>query len=100
MGHKSVLSLLVFVLTATGFSITLFAQVTDLEKQSWIHGSANCTENNEPGLQILKFNETTYILRQNKCLNYEAPFLYLFVGTNRALLVDTGAEALTDLFPL
>jgi len=80
--------------------IPSFGQDLDLEKQNWIHGSLNCNQNKDDALQVLKFNETTYILRQNKCLNYEAPFLYLFVGSEKALLVDTGAEAPDQAFPL
>jgi hydroxyacylglutathione hydrolase len=40
------------------------------------------------------------ILRQNKAVNYEAPFLYLLFGNDRALLVDTGATPEPELFPL
>ena len=82
------------------FGTVLFGQGVDLEKQEWIHGSLNCAQSQDPGLQIMKYNETTYILRQNKCLNYEAPFLYLFVGSEKALLLDTGAEAPDQSFPL
>jgi glyoxylase-like metal-dependent hydrolase (beta-lactamase superfamily II) len=34
----------------------------------------------------------TFILRQSKCFSYEAPFLYLFFGAQRAILFDTGAS--------
>lgn len=40
------------------------------------------------------------MLRQNKCLNYEAPFLFLLVGEQQALLLDTGATADSVTFPL
>lgn len=75
------------------------AQV-DLGKYHWRHGSNNCPENKDPGMEVVRYDPTTYILRQNKCLHYEAPFLYLFVGSERAVLVDTGAEAPVRLFPL
>ena len=81
------------------FSVVAFAQKIDLEKQLWIHGSLNCGQNKEGGLQVLKYDQTTYIMRQNKCLNYEAPFLYLFIGSSKAVLVDTGAET-DESFPL
>jgi hydroxyacylglutathione hydrolase len=58
----------------------------------WNHGSANCGTNTDPALQVHAFREDTYILRQNKCHNYEAPFLYLLLGKAKALLVDTGAD--------
>ena len=37
----------------------------------WMHGSADC--------------------RQNKCRTFEAPFIYLLIGTRSALSLDTGA---------
>jgi hydroxyacylglutathione hydrolase len=36
---------------------------------------------------------STVVLRQHIELNHEAPFLYLLFGTERALLLDTGATA-------
>jgi hydroxyacylglutathione hydrolase len=78
----------------------LSAQSIDLEKIQWIHGSESCSQIKEAGLQVIRYDATTYIIRQNKCLNYEAPFLYLFIGLEKALLVDTGAEASDAAFPL
>ena len=40
------------------------------------------------------------MLRQSKALAYEAPFLYLLFGTERAVLRDTGATANPGTFPL
>jgi hydroxyacylglutathione hydrolase len=80
--------------------IVMSGQNKNLESQAWIHGSADCQQNKDGGLQVLKYDPSTYIIRQNKCLNYEAPFLYLFIGIDRALLLDTGAEAPDDAFPL
>ncbi|HEX8138510.1 MAG TPA: MBL fold metallo-hydrolase [Pyrinomonadaceae bacterium] len=58
----------------------------------WIHGSADCAANADPPLQVHQFDENTFILRQNKCLNGEGPFLYLLLGESRALLLDSGAR--------
>lgn len=55
----------------------------------WITGGPNCIE--VPDFQIHEYNPDFYILRQSGCLHYEKPFLYLFIGSARALLVDTGA---------
>ena len=58
----------------------------------WIHGSADCAANADPPLQTHQFDENTFILRQNKCLNGEGPFLYLLLGESKALLFDSGAR--------
>jgi hydroxyacylglutathione hydrolase len=57
----------------------------------WIHGTPDCALVPDPPFQVHAFDKDTYILRQSKCLNFEAPFLYLLFGTERALLLDTGA---------
>lgn len=66
----------------------------------WIHGSANCQQNQDPWIQVFAFDDDTFILRQNKCTSYEAPFMYLLFGMNRALLLDTGARKEQNIFPL
>ena len=58
---------------------------------AWITGGPNCLE--VPDWQIHEYNSTFYILRESGCTNYEKPFLYLILGRDRALLVDTGAGA-------
>ena len=57
----------------------------------WIHGSADCTTNSDPAIEVFAFDESTYVLRQNKCLSYEAPFMFVIVGADRVLVLDTGA---------
>jgi len=71
-----------------------------LKDQSWIYGSKNCENNNDQSIQVVKYNSNTWILRQNKCTNYEAPFMFLFFGDDKALLMDTGATKEEDVFPL
>ena len=61
----------------------------------WIHG--------EPGealIQTHAYDEHTYLLRQSKTVTFEAPFLYLLFGNDRAILFDTGATKEPDRFPL
>jgi glyoxylase-like metal-dependent hydrolase (beta-lactamase superfamily II) len=41
---------------------------------------------------IQEYNPTFFILRQSGCTNFEKPFLYLILGTEKALLWDTGAR--------
>jgi hydroxyacylglutathione hydrolase len=58
---------------------------------TWITGGPNCLE--VPDWQIHEYNPSFYILRESGCTNYEKPFLFLFLGRDRALLIDTGAGA-------
>ncbi|OLP57288.1 MBL fold metallo-hydrolase, partial [Salmonella enterica subsp. enterica serovar Javiana] len=66
----------------------------------WIHGSVSAKHNTDPDLQVHWHDPHTAILRQNKAIDYEAPFLFLLFGNDRALLLDTGATAGPELFPL
>jgi hydroxyacylglutathione hydrolase len=59
----------------------------------WMHGAARCDQSTDAELQVHAYNSTTYILRQDKCRTFEAPFIYLLLGLERALLLDTGATA-------
>jgi hydroxyacylglutathione hydrolase len=51
----------------------------------------NCGMPGEPAIQVHAYDESTVILRQSKTATYEAPFMYLLFGDERALLLDTGA---------
>lgn len=51
-------------------------------------------------LHVHAYTEDTLILRQHKSVHFEAPFLFLLFGSDRALLLDTGATADPDAFPL
>jgi hydroxyacylglutathione hydrolase len=63
-----------------------------LSEAKWIHGSADCRQNTDSPFQVQRLDENTLILRQNKCTNFEGPFLYLLFGAQEALLMDTGAR--------
>jgi len=67
---------------------------------AWIHGSEAAKYNTDPDIQVHACDEHTYILRQNKAVHYEAPFMFLLFGGARALLLDTGATASPQFFPL
>jgi glyoxylase-like metal-dependent hydrolase (beta-lactamase superfamily II) len=55
----------------------------------WYAGGKSCA--NVPPLRTSAYNEDFLILRQAACTNYEKPFLYVILGNDRALLLDTGA---------
>ncbi len=56
----------------------------------WIDG----TTATEPQMQVQRIDADTFVIRQSVRTNFEAPFLYLLFGTDRALLLDTGAGGL------
>jgi len=66
----------------------------------WIHGSKSAMDNTDPPVQVHAYNEHTFILRENKAINYEGAFMYLLFGNERALLIDQGSTSSPALFPL
>jgi hydroxyacylglutathione hydrolase len=66
----------------------------------WKNGSPNCAKNPQRPLQIHAYNAQTFILRENLCSTFEAPFMYLLIGSTRALLIDTGDVADPNKMPL
>lgn len=71
-----------------------------LSGKTWNHGSEDCVTNRDPAIEVFEAAPDTYILRQNKCVHFEAPFLYVLFGETTVLVLDTGASANPDLFPL
>lgn len=71
-----------------------------LQDKQWNHGSEDCAANSDPAIEVYAHSPTSFILRQNKCLNFEAPFMYVLIGDERALLLDTGATQDPSEFPL
>lgn len=66
----------------------------------WIHGTPRRGGAADPSLQVHHHGPDTVILRQSKSVTFEAPFLYLLFGADRALLLDTGATRDPATFPL
>ncbi len=67
---------------------------------TWNAGAEDCAKNPQPPLQIHHYEPQTIILRQNLCADFEAPLLYLLIGSERALLIDTGAVDDAQAMPL
>jgi glyoxylase-like metal-dependent hydrolase (beta-lactamase superfamily II) len=66
----------------------------------WNAGAADCEATPQPPLQVHRYEQQTFILRQSPCADFEANFLYLLIGSEKALLIDTGAVPEPDLMPL
>jgi glyoxylase-like metal-dependent hydrolase (beta-lactamase superfamily II) len=75
-------------------------ETVDLDAVRWIHGAPDCGRSTDPPLQAVAADDDTFVIRQSKCVNFEAPFLYLLLGSETALLHDTGATADADLLPI
>lgn len=62
----------------------------------WICGSPSCMDNQDPPVQVHWYNEHTVFLRQNKAYSYEAPFMHLYFGNERILMLDQGFTQLSS----
>ena len=58
--------------------------------EHWIDGTAE----SEPEMQVQQIDADTFVIRQSVKTNFEAPFLYLLFGNERAILIDSGAGGL------
>jgi glyoxylase-like metal-dependent hydrolase (beta-lactamase superfamily II) len=56
----------------------------------WIDGASE----SEPEIQVQQYDPDTFVIRQSIRTNFEGPFLYLLFGSDRALLLDSGAGGL------
>ncbi len=94
---------IVYVLLAFGYLLTgmACAQVAagSMDVQ-WDGGAADCSAHRPRPLQVHRYNEHTYILRESLCATYEAPFMYLLIGDSKALLIDTGDVSEAQKMPL
>ena len=66
----------------------------------WTYGSNVAAKNRDPRVQVVQYNEDSFVLRQNVCVHWEAPFTYLLFGNKGALLIDSGATANAKHYPL
>jgi len=75
--------------------------VTDLDFDvRWHAGTPSRRSSAAPPIQVHMAAPNTVLLRQSIACNFEAPFLYLLFGEDRAFLLDTGATADATGFPL
>ncbi len=70
--------------------MALPAMIETLASVRWIHGAPDCARSDDPLIQVVRADADTYVLRVSKCFSFEANFIYLLVGRERAILFDTG----------
>jgi hydroxyacylglutathione hydrolase len=88
--HRPVFySALLFASGVTGVPTAAAQSISTpiLFAEKWIDG----TMADEPAAQVQALDADTFVIRQSLKTNFEAPFLYLIFGRDKALLVDTGA---------
>ncbi len=73
--------------------LLIAAQAADAKSPSpfkpWNNGL-----HDEPEMQVQQYDADTYVIRQSVKTNFEAPFVFLFMGSERILQIDTGAGGL------
>ena len=95
--RRTVTALFTLLIVALPSAAELAAGSMDVK---WNEGAEDCSKTAQPPLQVHRYNEVTFILRENPCATYEAPFMYLLVGSTRALLIDSGDVSDPQATPL
>lgn len=90
------LLLLMFI----GFASQASGQPAGSMDVRWNEGAADCATAPQSPLQVHAYEPQTLVLRQSPCAHFEANFLYLLIGTDKALLIDTGAVPDPKQMPL
>ena len=74
--------------------VSAAAQAEPAKKPLFAEKWIDAAHGAEPEMQVQRVDADTFIIRQSIKTNIEGPFLYLFFGTDKALLLDTGAGGL------
>jgi len=97
MSLRSALLALGVLLTASAAWPQLAPGLMDFR---WNEGAEDCKASPQAPLEVHAYNQATFILRENLCATFEAPFMYLLIGSAKALLIDTGDVADPNQMPL
>ena len=79
------------LIVAILLAVSAQALAQDFPRMRWDPGTEDCTPAQQR-TEAHAYDETTIIIRQNPCVDPEANFLYLLIGEERALLIDSGAS--------
>lgn len=97
--NRLIAALFVIFLT-TSVSPAWSDNTTNLSGQHWNEGAKDCSRNPQPPLEVHAIDSDTFVLRENLCATFEAPFMYLLIGSTEALLIDDGDVADPKIVPL
>jgi hydroxyacylglutathione hydrolase len=97
---KSLLSILSAAVLLMTSCFASSQPVTGSMDMHWNQGAKDCKASPQPPLETHAYNPQTYILRESPCATFEAPFMYLLIGSTKALLIDTGDVADPNQMPL
>jgi hydroxyacylglutathione hydrolase len=86
--------------SSTDIDFATGAPIDGAEEPAWIHGCPLRKECTDPAIQVHQSDRHTFILRVSKAVNFEAPFIFLLFGTERAVLFDTGPSSDPAKVPL
>ena len=89
-GRRTIAARSVTLVAAAVISVSAAPSRVGPHFAHWIDG----TTPGEPPTQVQRIDADTFVIRQSVKTNFEAPFLYLLFGTDRALLIDSGAGGL------
>ena len=65
-------------------SATAWSQVaTGSLDARWNEGAADCKAGRQAPLEVHAYNQQTFILRENLCATFEAPFMCLLIESRR-----------------
>ena len=76
------------------------APIDGAAEPAWIHGAPVRGQCTDPAIQVHRSDRHTFILRVSKAVSFEAPFIFLLFGNERAVLFDTGPSADAAKVPL
>jgi hydroxyacylglutathione hydrolase len=76
------------------------APIDGAEEPGWIHGAPSRKRCTDPAIQVHRSDRHTFILRVSKAVSFEAPFIFLLFGNERAVLFDTGPSGDPAKVPL
>lgn len=98
------MKLLLFASLAAGLLVTSspsWSQVVSGNlDEHWNEGADDCKANPQPPIEVHAYNPQTFILRESLCATFEGNFMYLLIGSSKALLIDTGDVADSNQMPL